>query len=73
MLENDAAGDGGGIYTIFGNVTLNASHIKDRNTANLGGGIYSDNGTVTLNSDSSVTDNDAIANPPPPGGSGAAS
>lgn len=70
VLENTATGNGGGIYTALGSITLDASHVRGINTANLGGGIYSDGGEVTLRDTSSVTDNDAVANPPPAEGSG---
>jgi predicted outer membrane repeat protein len=70
VLENTATGNGGGIYTQLGSITLDASHVRGINSANLGGGIYSDSGSVTLLSNSSVTNNDAIAASPPPQGSG---
>jgi len=70
VVGNSAFATGGGIYTQVGSVTLDGRSVAGNNTANLGGGIYNDAGKVTLRNNSSVTENHAIAHPPPAGGSG---
>ena len=49
-------GQGGGIHSEDGNVTLNETVVSDNLSNGNGGGVYSDEGTIVLN-DSSIKNN----------------
>jgi hypothetical protein len=47
--NNSGSSDGGGIYVVSGNFTMNGGMIRGNNANESGGGIFVNSGTVTMN------------------------